>query len=397
MLKRLWLIFAQAVTVALAAVFVIVTLKPTWLQASRWRNPSPAVTAQTARQIALPPPSPAASVVRAGFSQAARVAAPAVVSITASKAPARAGTRRAEPLFGFPGFPFGPRQPRGGPQLGLGSGVIISADGVLLTNNHVVEGASDIEVMLSDGRQARARLVGTDPETDVAVLKIELPDLPVISLGDAASLQVGDVVLAIGNPFNVGQTVTSGIVSALGRNQLGINTFENFIQTDAAINPGNSGGALVDADGRLVGINTAIFSRSGGSLGIGFAIPVDVARQVASSLLQDGVVSRGWIGVQTRELTPELAEALKLDDTKGVLIGGVVAEAPAAKAGIKPGDVLTHIGPHRVATPAELLATVAALKPRSEVEVSLQRAGKPMKFQLAVGQRPKPQRTAEDE
>jgi len=390
-LKRLWLIFAQAVTVALAALFVVATLKPQWLQTLRWRE---APIAQTARQIALPP-SPPASVVRAGFAQAARVAAPAVVSITASKAPSRAG-RAHEQLFGFPGFPFGQRQPRGAPQLGLGSGVIISADGVLLTNNHVVEGAADIEVMLSDGRQAQARLIGTDPETDLAVLKIELTGLPVIALGQAANLQVGDIVLAIGNPFNVGQTVTSGIVSALGRNQLGINTFENFIQTDAAINPGNSGGALVDADGRLVGINTAIFSRSGGSLGIGFAIPVDVARQVASSLLQDGVVARGWIGVQTRELTPELAEALELDEAKGVLVGGVVNDAPAAKAGIKPGDVLTRIGEHEVATPAELLASVAALKPRSQVEVGVRRGGKAMSFTLAVGQRPRPQRDQDD-
>jgi len=271
----------------------------------------------------------------------------------------------------------------------------------VLTNNHVVDGASDIEVQLSDGRQAQAKLVGTDPETDLAVLKIELPDLPAIPLGEAANLQVGDVVLAIGNPFNVGQTVTSGIVSALGRNQLGINTFENFIQTDAAINPGNSGGALVDADGRLVGINTAIFSRSGGSLGIGFAIPVDVARQVASALLKDGVVARGWIGVQTRELTPELAEALKLGDAKtpirGVLIGGVVEDAPAARAGIKPGDVLTRIGERTVSTPTELLASVAALKPKSHVEVAVQRAGKAMSFQLAVVQRPRPPRLAEDD
>ena len=391
MLKRLWLIFAQAVTVALAGLFVVATLKPQWLQQLPWRTVPHAVTAQTERQIALPP-SPPASVVRAGFSQAARVAAPAVVSITASKAPSRAG-RSNEPLFGFP---FGLRQPRSNSQLGLGSGVIISADGVLLTNNHVIEGASDIEVMLTDGRQARATLVGTDPETDVAVLRIDLPNLPVIAMGDAGSLQVGDVVLAIGNPFNVGQTVTSGIVSALGRNQLGINTFENFIQTDAAINPGNSGGALVDADGRLVGINTAIFSRSGGSLGIGFAIPVDVARQVASALLQDGVVARGWIGVQTRELTPELAEALNLGNARGVLIGGVVAEAPAAKAGIKPGDVLLRVGPQTVATPAELLATVASLKPKTPVDVSIQRAGKTLTLKVDVAQRPRPQRDQDD-
>jgi len=390
-LKRLWLIFAQAVTVALAAVFVVTTLKPHWLAQAPQGSPRRELPALGAPPL-VQPPSPAASAVRVGFAQAARVAAPAVVSVTASKAPQRADRAR-DPLFGFP---FGQRQQRGAPQLGLGSGVIISADGVLLTNNHVVEGAADIEVLLSDGRQARARLVGTDPETDVAVLKIELGDLPVIPLGDAASLAVGDAVLAIGNPFNVGQTVTSGIVSALGRSQLGINTFENFIQTDAAINPGNSGGALVDADGRLVGINTAIFSRSGGSLGIGFAIPVDVARQVAAALLKDGVVARGWIGVQTRELTPELAEALKLGDARGVLIGGVVADAPAARAGIKPGDVLTRIGEHAVLTPAELLASVAALPPGAPVEVAVRRGGKALAFQVAVGQRPRPQRDQDD-
>jgi serine protease DegQ len=397
-LKRLWLIFAQAVTVALAAVFVISTLKPQWLQTPPQRRDAPPTSPALLPQPSALPSSPAASIVRAGFSDAARIASPAVVSVTASKAAARSAGRTRDPLFGFP---FGQRQPRSGPQLGLGSGVIISADGVLLTNNHVVEGASDIQVQLSDGRQAQAQLIGTDPETDVAVLKIDLPNLPVIPLGDAASLQVGDAVLAIGNPFNVGQTVTSGIVSALGRNQLGINTFENFIQTDAAINPGNSGGALVDADGRLIGINTAIFSRSGGNLGIGFAIPVDVARQVAASLLKDGVVARGWIGVQTRELTPELAEALKLGDAKtpirGVLIGGVVADAPAAKAGIRPGDVLTRIGEHPVLTPAELLASVAALKPSSQVEVGVQRGGKATTFQLTVAQRPRPQRQAEED
>ena len=392
MLKRLWLIFAQAATVALGVLFVITTLKPHWLQASRWRD---APIAQTVHEIALPPapPGAVASVLRAGFAQAARAAAPAVVSITASKAAQQTAGRARDPHFGFP---FGPRQPRGNSQLGLGSGVIISADGVLLTNNHVVEGASDIEVQLSDGRQVRATLVGTDPETDIAVLKIDLAGLPAIPLGDAKTLAVGDAVLAIGNPFNVGQTVTSGIVSALGRNQLGINTFENFIQTDAAINPGNSGGALVDADGRLVGINTAIFSRSGGSLGIGFAIPVDVARQVAADILKNGSVARGWIGVQTRELTPELAEALNLGNARGVLIGGVVNDAPAAKAGIRPGDVLTRVGERAVATPADLLASVAALKPKSLVEVSVQRAGKPMSFSLAVGQRPKPQRDQDD-
>ena len=382
-LKRLWLIFAQAVTVALAVFFVLATLRPQW-----FKNPPP-LAALPAASVA---PSPAAAAGRQTLAQAARAAAPAVVSITASKAPPRSAREQGR----FFGLPFGSREADLRPQLGLGSGVIISADGVLLTNNHVVAGASDIEVLLSDGRQARATLVGADPETDVAVLRIQLDKLPVIALGDVRSLQVGDPVLAIGNPFNVGQTVTSGIVSALGRNQLGINTFENFIQTDAAINPGNSGGALVDADGRLVGINTAIFSRSGGSVGLGFAIPVDVAQQVAQAILRDGQVARGWIGVQPRELSSELAEALKLDDTRGVLIGGLVAGAPAAAAGIRPGDVILRIGTREVNSPAELLATVTALKPRDQVQIQLKRGRERLELKLSVAQRPTPQREQDD-
>jgi len=243
---------------------------------------------------------------------------------------------------------------------------------------------------LTDGRQTHATLVGTDPETDIAVLKIDLPGLPVIQLGQVESLQVGDVVLAIGNPFNVGQTVTSGIVSALERGQLGINTFENFIQTDAAINPGNSGGALVDEAGRLVGINTAIYSRSGGSLGIGFAIPISTARQVMESLLRDGQVQRGWIGVQLRELTPEFAEAFKLPIHEGVLISGVLAEGPAAKAGVKPGDVIVQVGKTVVHSPAQLLMAISAVPPKSATTLSLLRGQQKLEIALTVAQRPKP-------
>lgn len=378
MLKRLWLIFAQAVTVALAALFVVATLKPQWL--AQDRRPDAAIAA-TARQIALPP-APAASVVRAGFSQAARIASPAVVSITASKAPPRAAGRAREPLFGFPGFPFGSR-PRGGPQLGLGSGVIISADGVLLTNNHVVEGASDIEVQLSDGRQAQATLVGTDPETDVAVLKIALPNLPTIPLGDAASLAVGDAVLAIGNPFNVGQTVTSGIVSALGRSQLGINTFENFIQTDAAINPGNSGGALVDGKGHLVGINTAIYSRSGGSQGIGFAIPVSLARQVMEQIIATGRVSRGWLGVSARDVVHESTGA-----AAGAALVAVQRGGPADRAGLRPGDTVLAINGKQILDTAGLIGETAAIVPGSSAEFKILRGRETASVQVELGQRP---------
>ncbi|MET0519254.1 MAG: trypsin-like peptidase domain-containing protein [Burkholderiaceae bacterium] len=356
-----------------------------------WRPPAPprpgrwrAAPGRAARGAADGTSVPA----HAGYRLAARLAAPAVVSITASTAPSR-GAQQGDAWLRRH---FGQRGGRAArPQLGLGSGVIISADGYLLTNSHVVQGASDIEVTLSDGRTARASVIGSDPETDLALLRIRLDRLPVIRLGDAGSLQVGDVVLAIGNPFNVGQTVTSGIVSALDRNKLGINTFENFIQTDAAINPGNSGGALVDAEGNLVGINTAIFSRNGGSLGIGFAIPVGTARQVMEALRRDGLVARGYIGVDTGELTPEVAEALKLPASEGVLIRGVRGDAPAARAGVKPGDVMTRIAGQAVRNPGQLLAVVTALKPDSEAVVALLRGTRQLELTVRVAQRPRPE------
>jgi Do/DeqQ family serine protease len=282
-----------------------------------------------------------------------------------------------------------------GPGAGTGSAVIVSPDGYLLTNNHVVEGADDIEVMLTDGRQAKARLIGTDPDSDLAVLKIELDRLPAIGIGSAEQLQVGDVVLAIGNPFGVGQTVTSGIISALGRNQLGINTFENFIPTDAAINPGNSGGALVDVSGNLLGINTAIYSRTGGSLGIGFAIPVNTAMQVMQGLIKDGQVVRGWIGVEPRDLTPEIAQTLNLPIKQGVLITGVLYSGPASAAGMRPGDVVVKIAGAPVANTSQLLNAVAALQPQATAVVSVLRGDTPLDLDVTVAQRPKakPQRT----
>jgi serine protease DegQ len=270
----------------------------------------------------------------------------------------------------------------------------VSAQGYLLTNNHVVEGASEIEIGLNDGREAKARLIGTDPDTDVAVLKIDLDKLPSITLGNVEALQVGDQVLAIGNPFNVGQTVTSGIVSALGRNQLGLSTFENFIQTDAPINPGNSGGALVDVNGQMVGINTAIFSRSGGSMGIGFAIPVDLARQVMEGLIKEGKVTRGWIGVEPRDLPAEYVESFKLPIKDGVLITGVLQDGPASRSGLKPGDVVTAVGERPVANTTQLLNAVAALKPGSEAAIGVQRGAQALQLKLTVGQRPPAARRA---
>jgi Do/DeqQ family serine protease len=307
-----------------------------------------------------------------------------VVSINTSKAPERSPQQN-DPWFRF--F-FGERDE--GPQVGLGSGVIVSAEGFILTNNHVVEGADDIEVILNDRRRTRAKVIGTDPDTDLAVLKISLDRLPVIVLGSSDSLQVGDQVLAIGNPFGVGQTVTSGIVSALGRNQLGINTFENFIQTDAAINPGNSGGALVDVQGHLMGINTAIYSRSGGSMGIGFAIPVTTARQVLEGLVRDGQVTRGWIGVEPNDLTPELAETFGLSKSEGVVITGVLQNGPAFKAGIRPGDLLLQVGDQPVTQVGELLSAVAALKPGASATFKLQRRQQQLSLEVTPAQRPRP-------
>ena len=383
MLRRTWLVFSQAVTVALALLFVVSTLKPEWLESVRGRAPLPAPTIIEA----APPAASAARPARPGYSAAARRAAPAVVSIAASKVPPQ--VRPEDPAFRF--F-FGGRPPPGRSQIGLGSAVIVSPEGYLLTNAHVVEGADEIEVQLADGRSGAARLIGADPETDLAVLKVDLDRLPVIAFGDSEQLSVGDVVLAIGNPFNVGQTVTSGIVSALGRNRLGLSTFEHFIQTDAPINPGNSGGALVDAEGNLVGINTAIFSRSGGSLGIGFAIPADIARQVMAGIVRDGRVTRGWIGVESRDLTPELAESFGLAGTSGALITGVLQDGPASRGGVQPGDVVTRVGATGVGSTAQLLAAVAALEPRSEARLGLQRRGQAIEVRLIVAQRPPVQR-----
>ncbi len=394
MWRRHWLVFSQAVTVALAVLFVVDTLKPDWMPGAL--NPhaaAPLPVPTYAPPVAAAPSAasagPAAAIAPAtGLSLAARRATPAVVSVLATQAGRAANPHADDPRFKF--FFGGQPAP---PQTGLGSGVIVSPEGYLLTNNHVVEDATEIEVQLADGRQARARLIGTDPDTDLAVLKIDLDRLPVIALGRLSELQVGDAVLAIGNPFNVGQTVTAGIVSALGRSRLGLSTFENFIQTDAAINPGNSGGALVDAQGRLVGINTAIFSRSGGSMGIGFAIPVDTAQQVMESLVRDGQVRRGWIGVEPRDLTAEMAETFGLPVREGVLITGVLADGPASKAGLRPGDVVLRVGDKPVANTAQLLAVVAALPPDSEATVALQRGDKALDVTVKVALRPRNVRT----
>ncbi len=380
-MKRTWLLFSQTVTVLVAAYFVVATLQPQWLATSSVGGVSvieaPASSVQRG-------PGPAGT-----FSSAAKIASAAVVSINTSKAAVN-NPHADDPWFKF----FFGDQGRSEPQVGLGSGVIISATGYILTNNHVVESADEIEVILNDTRKAKAQVIGTDPDTDLAILKINLDKLPVIVLGNSDALQIGDPVLAIGNPFGVGQTVTGGIVSALGRNQLGINTFENFIQTDAAINPGNSGGALVDVNGHLMGINTAIYSRSGGSMGIGFAIPVSTAKQVLEGIVKDGQVTRGWIGVEPQELNAELAETFNIKPAAlkdgGVIIIGVLQNGPAAQAGIQPGDVITAVNGKSVSNVSQLLTAVAALKPGTPAPLTVLRRDRQTDLAVTPGKRQRP-------
>ncbi len=376
-MKRLWLLFAQTVTVLLALYFVVATLQPSWLQ----RNNTARSNAGVALVEAPQSDANRAAVATSSFSPAAKKASPAVVSINTS-------TEVRHPRANDPWFQFFFGEQGVQNQAGLGSGVIVSPDGYVLTNNHVVEAADDIEVTLTDGRKSKAQVIGTDPETDLAILKISLDKLPVIVVGNSEAAEVGDQVLAIGNPFGVGQTVTSGIISALGRSELGINTFENFIQTDAAINPGNSGGALVDVNGNLVGINTAIYSRSGGSMGIGFAIPMAIAKNVLDSIVRDGKVTRGWIGVEPNDLTPELAETFGVKADEGVIITGVLQNGPAADAGIRPGDVITQVGDKPVRHVQELLTAVAALTPGTASPLQVKRGDSTVTIAVTPGTRP---------
>ena len=375
-MKRYWLLFSQSVTVLLAAYFVVATLKPQWLGAPTTRGGTVSLieAASNAGQD-----MPVGS-----FRQAAQKASVAVVSISTQSA--RQANSGNAPWYRFFNNDQG-EQPSGG----LGSGVIVSPSGYILTNNHVIDDADEIDVQLQDGRHASGKVIGTDPDSDLAVLKIEMDKLPAIVWGNSDTVQVGDQVLAIGNPFGVGQTVTAGIISALGRNQLGINTFENFIQTDAAINPGNSGGALVDTAGNLLGINTAIYSQSGGNMGIGFAIPVSTARQVLDAIVKDGKVTRGWIGVEPNELSAELKETFGVKATRGVIITGVLQNGPAARAGLHPGDVIELVGEKPVNSVSELLSTVAALQPGVAAKFTLERRNQTLSLDITPGVRPKPQ------
>lgn len=388
-LNKYWLLFAQTVTIMLAALFIVATLKPEWLSDSKMNSLVDTVSLKESGYDGQLSPG--------SYHEAVKRSMPAVVNIftskTSNKPRARKGTNpnSADPLFKF--F-FGDQPPEEEPSSSLGSGVLVSPEGYILTNHHVISDADEIDVALSDGRKVKAQVIGSDPETDIAVLKIEAKQLPTpITLGKVESVHVGDVVLAIGNPFGVGQTVTSGIVSALGRDHVGINTFENFIQTDAAINPGNSGGALIDTRGNLIGINTAIYSNNGGSMGIGFAIPINLAKQVMESILSNGSVTRGWIGVEPQNLSKELLESLGLpSSTQGVLLSGVLEGGPAAKGGVKPGDVLITVNGNPTKDVRQLLNQIAQIAPGNDAKLKILRKDKELELTVQTGKRPKPKK-----
>lgn len=375
---------ARAVILGLAFAFVIITIWPSLV-----REQHGTVAVQQAHPLTD-------SSRRSGpvsYADAVDRAAPAVVNINTAKVV----TVRQHPFFDDPIFRrfFGRDldnligRPRQQVQTSLGSGVIVSNKGYILTNHHVIKDADTIQVSLRDGRTTKAKVVGADPETDLAVLKIDLKNIPAITLGQSQRLRIGDVVLAIGNPFGVGQTVTQGIVSATGRSKLGINTFENFIQTDAAINPGNSGGALIDAHGNLIGINTAIFSRSGGSQGIGFAIPVALSQEVLQDIIKHGRPVRGWLGVEGDPVTEEIARTLDLKNTQGIVVVGVLRNGPAHKAGIEPGDVIITIGGKPVAGAHETLLAISRHRPGTKIKLGIIRDGKKKEITATVIERPR--------
>jgi serine protease DegQ len=384
-MRKLWLVFAQAVTLTLAVLFVVSLVKPDWLG---WRAPVVEV-----REATVPAAAPTAAALPPGrplsFSEAARKAIPSVVNISATRQ-----VRRSNPLLEDPAFQrfFGKRfQLPPETQLSLGSGVIVSREGYILTNDHVVEGVTDIQVTLNDGRTLVGKVVGTDPETDLAVVRITAGNLTAITFGQSDQARVGDVVLAIGDPFSVGQTVTMGIVSAVGREIGTANPFGSFIQTDAAINPGNSGGALVDTAGNLIGINTLIFSRSGGYQGIGFAIPVSLAKRVLEQIIETGTVTRGWFGVDVADITPELAESLGLKGTRGAIVGAIERGSPAERSGMKLGDVIVAVAGRDVANTSAALAAIAEIPPGKSVPVRVLRRNQDLSLEVQVGKRrPRP-------
>lgn len=388
-MRKLWLLFCQVTTVTLAVMWGLE-------EGHLLQFYQTAIIKETVSTTSDKNPPPFS------FRIAAKKVTPCVVNIYTSK---QVSIPRQNALPGYPDLnPFFGAPNSDAPEVhqqnSLGSGVIVSPNGFILTNNHVIEGAQEIQVALSDGRNAQAVVIGTDPDSDLAVLHVDLEHLPAITFGSSDQVRVGDEVLAVGNPFGVGETVTSGIISALGRSRLGINTFENFIQTDAAINPGNSGGALVDVNGNLIGINSAIYSRSGGSQGIGFSIPVSIAQNVMEQIIKKGSVTRGWIGVEMQDLTPELAQSFQIEQTQGALIAGILKQGPAAQSGLEVGDIVLAANQHPIKDAHDLLVIIAGLEPNQQAIFQITRRQKIMNIPITIGQRPqpaKPQIPAEEE
>ncbi len=380
-MRKYWLLFAEFVTITLAIVFVVSLVRPDW-------NPWKRNLVSIRESVAPGEPSDRNPKV-SSHSDAAKKAMASVVNISSSK---RQRANRNHPLLNDPlyrrFFPEGPVEL----QASLGSGVVVSEDGYILTNEHVIESASEIQVALTDGRVFPAKIVGADADTDLAVLKVEGLKLTPITFGQSDRSQVGDIVLAIGDPFGFGNTVTMGIISALGRNRLGVNNYENFIQTDAAINPGNSGGALVDVNGHLIGINSIIYSQSGGSQGIGFAIPVSMAKNVMEQIIASGSVTRGWIGVDVGDVTPDLAESLNLKNARGAAIAGVQDGGPADKAGVKAGDVLVQVNGKPVIDSIAARGFISDLTPGTRANMVFVRKEREVSIQVQIGKRPRPVR-----
>jgi serine protease DegQ len=391
-MRRLWLIFAEFVTVTLAVVFVITLIRPDW---NPWKRN--VVEIREAGPLAAILPASSGSAMRVSYADAAKKATQSVVNIAAL----RDARRGRNPLSNDPLLRRFLQEQQDSPEdenngsEGMGSGVIVSSDdkgSYVLTNDHVVAGSDRIQIALSDGRTLGARVIGTDPESDLAVLRVEGKGLTPITLGQSDKAQVGDVVLAIGDPFGVGQTVTMGIISGLGRNRLGVNRYENFIQTDAAINPGNSGGALIDLNGNLIGINSVIYSRTGGSLGIGFAIPVSMAKGIMEQIIAEGSVTRGFIGINPQDVTPDLAESLKLKAARGALVAQVNRGGPADKGGLKTGDVIVSVDGKPIQDSIAAMASIAAIKPGTNARFTIIRNQQDMELTVNVGKRPAPAR-----
>jgi serine protease DegQ len=417
-MRKLWLLFAQSAALTLGAILALSVLTSLgvvhldWLPTGKRgearndvvtinqaptqavatplpgeaRNDVVTINQAPTQAVATPLPAPVPAGAPVSFSNAAKKAMPSVVNIFTSKQ-VRAPSMDDPAFRRFFGERFGPQR-----QSSLGSGVIVSDKGYVLTNHHVIEAADEIRVALADGRAVDAKLVGADPDTDLAVLRVKLDHIPAVTFGNADSIKIGDVVLAIGNPFGVGQTVTMGIVSAVGRSHLGISTYENFIQTDAAINPGNSGGALVDVNGNLIGINSAIYSRSGGNQGIGFTIPVSLAKDIMEQIIQTGGVTRGWIGVEVQDVNAELAETLSLKVDRGALISGVLNGGPADRGGIKPGDVVVDINGKPVLDSAALMNLISGVRPGNSAKIKVKRGNANEVLDVQVAKRPRAQR-----